>query len=58
MQFTRAAIIIQAVGNIAVLLHLQHRYASPDSVNSIGRNVEKITGHDIMPSHELFDTTI
>lgn len=55
VQFTRAAVIIKAVGDIGVLLHFDECQAGPDGVDRPGRKVDEIAGCHRAPIEQAFD---
>ena len=58
MQFARAAVIEQAVGDVRILLDFDHRNACADGVDGIGRNVEEIAGRNLVPHQHILDAAI
>lgn len=55
MQFARAAIIIQPVSDIAVLLHFEQADSAADRVHRVGRNVEEVSSGPFMPGQHALD---
>ena len=58
MQFARTAIVIEPVGNVAVLLNLDQTDPGTDRMDRAGRNIEEIAGPDLVPFEQLLDRTV
>ena len=52
----RPAVIVKAISDIDVLLHLDQRQAGTDRVNCTGGRIEHITGRDRMPCDQCLDS--
>ena len=58
MQLARAAIVIEPVGDVAVLLDLDQTDPGSDRVDRSCRDVEKVAGLDRMPGHQRLNLAV
>src|SRR3546814_17591806 len=55
MQFARAAIIVETIGRLAVLLHLDQRQPRADRMDRARGNIEEIARLDGLPVEQLLE---
>ena len=55
MQFAIAAVIIQAIRDVRILLNLDKMYPGPDGVDCTGGNVKIVSGRHFFPVHQPFN---
>ena len=58
MQLAAPAIIVKAIGDIGVLLHLDDVNARADRMNSSRRDVKEISRINRKPLHQIDDRTV
>ena len=58
MQFARAAVVVEAIGHVAVLLDLDQADAGADGVDRPRRDVEEIARFDPVPFEQVLDPAI
>jgi hypothetical protein len=55
VRFARATVIIEAVGDVDILLELEQRQVAVDRVDGARRNEEEIADADSAPVYQPFD---
>ena len=55
MKFARSAIIIQPIGNVGILLHLNQSDARADRMDGSCRDVEEVPRLHRLPVHQLLN---
>ena len=58
MQFARTAVVIEPVGDVAVLLHLDQADPGADRVDRVRGDVEEVPRADIMPFQQFLDAAV
>src|SRR3546814_19721330 len=58
MQFARAAIIVETIGRLAVLLHLDQRQPRADRMDRARGNIEEIARLAGLPVEQWLDTAV
>src|SRR6476469_10374565 len=58
VQLARAAVVVEAVGEVDVLLEFQQRYAAADCVDGAGRHEEQVAAANWFPIHQVLDRSI
>ncbi len=58
MQLARAAVVVEAVGDVGVLLDLDDRAAAADRMHRVGRDVEEVAGPDRVPHEHVLDRAV
>ena len=57
MQFARAAVVVEPIGDIGMLLHFAQSQACANGVNRSGGNEECVAGFDVDPAQQVFNLT-
>ena len=58
MQLARAAVVVEPVGHVGILLEFEQRNAPADRVDRAGRDHEEVAGAHRPPVHQLLDRAI
>src|SRR5260221_12000861 len=58
MQLAWAAVVVEPIGDVGVLLELQERNAAADRVDRTRRHHEEVSGANRPPVHQLLDRAI
>ena len=58
MQFTVAAVIVEPVGQIDILLDLDQRQPAADGMDGAGRRIDEVAGFDRLPVEQMLDRAV